>query len=133
MVPEVTAMIKGMNGFEMMNQLASIIDGHRWEELPRLLHQDFTCFYVHTGEHFDRDTWVRLNAEYPGFQRFVLEDCVGEATRAAGRAHVTAESEGRLNHFQVATFITVRNDLITDMTEVWTGVDETAPVGTRPT
>jgi len=62
----------------------------------------------------------------------VLEDCVGQAERAAGRAHVTAESEGQLNHFEVATFITVRNDLISDMTEVWTGVDEAAPVGTRP-
>ena len=121
-----------MDGPEMMNQLANVIDGHRWGDLPGLLHQDFSCFYVHTGEHFDRDAWVRLNAEYPGFQRFVLEDCVGEAQRAAGRAHVTAESEGQLHHFEVATFITVRNDLISDMTEVWTGVEEAAPAGTRP-
>ena len=62
----------------------------------------------------------------------MLEDCVGQAERDVGRAHVTAEIEGQLNHFEVATFITVRNDLISDMTEVWTGVDEAAPVGTRP-
>lgn len=62
----------------------------------------------------------------------MLEDFVGQAERAAGRARVTAESEGQLNHFEVATFITMRNDLISDMTEVWTGVDEAAPVGTRP-
>ena len=125
-------MLEVVNGSEMMKQLAGVIDGHRWEDLPGLLHPDFTCLYVHTGEHFDRDMWVRLNAEYPGFQRFVLEDCVGEAARAAGRAHVTGESEGRLLHFEVATFITLRNDLICDMTEVWTGVDEVAPVGARP-
>ena len=75
---------------------------------------------------------LRLNAEYPGFQGLVLEDYVGPAERAAGRAHVTAKSERQLHHFEVATFMPVRNDLISDMTEVWTGVDEAAPVGTRP-
>ncbi len=116
----------------MMKQLADVLDGHRWDDLPALLHRGFRCRYVHTGECFDRDTWVRLNAEYPGFQHFLLEDCVGEESRAAGRAHVTGESEGRLQHFEVATFITLRDGLIGDMTEVWTDVDEVAPSGTRP-
>ena len=131
-IPEAPAMIYPVNGSEMMNRLANVIDGHHWEDLAGLLHQDFSCRYVHTGEHFDRDAWVRLNAEDPGFQGFVLEDRVGQVERAAGRAHVTAESEGQLHHFEVATFITVRNDLISDMTEVWKGVDEAAPVGSRP-
>ncbi|MCY7288622.1 MAG: hypothetical protein LH624_10335, partial [Cryobacterium sp.] len=60
------------------------------------------------------------------------EDCVGDGDRAAGRAHVTGESEGQLQHFEVATFITVREGVIGYMTEVWTGVDEVAPVSTRP-
>jgi hypothetical protein len=80
----------------------------------------------------DRDTWVRLNAEYPGFQHFLREDCVGEESRAAGRAHVTSESEGCLQHVEVATFITLPAGLIDDMTEVWTDVDEVAQGGTRP-
>ena len=125
-------MIGPVNGSEMMNRLANVIDGHHWEDLPGLLHQDFSCRYVHTGEHFDRDAWVRPNVEYPEFQGFVLEDCVGQVERTAGRARVTAESEGQLHRFEVATFITVRNDLISDMTEAWTGVDEAAPVGSRP-
>ncbi|MGO4595807.1 nuclear transport factor 2 family protein [Leifsonia sp. 2TAF2] len=116
----------------MLKRLAKVIDEHRWNDLPALLHQDFSCRYVHTGERFDRDAWVRLNAEYPGFQRFVLEDSVGRAERAAGRAHVTADVDGQLQHFEVATFITVRDGLIAEMTEVWTGVDEEAPEGTRP-
>lgn len=116
----------------MMTQLASFIDDRRWGDLPALLHPGFRCRYVHTGESFDGDDWVRLNAEYPGFQHSVLEDCVGQGNRAAGRAHVTGESEGQLQHFEVATFITLRDGLIADMTEVWTGVDEAAPDGTRP-
>lgn len=115
-----------------MNQLADLIEGRRWDDLPALLHRDFCCRYVHTGETFDRDTWVRLNAEYPGFQHFVLEDCVSDGDRAAGRAHVTGESDGHVHHFEVATFITLREGVIGDMTEVWTDVAEAAPIGTRP-
>ncbi len=116
----------------MLHQLADIIEGRRWDDLPALLHEDFRCRYVHTGETFDRETWVRLNAEYPGFQHFVLEDCVSDGTRAAGRARVTGENDGRLQHFEVATFITLREGTIVDMTEVWTDVNEEPPIGTRP-
>lgn len=116
----------------MMVRLAEAIDEHRWGDLLGLLHPDFCCRYVHTGESFDRDTWARVNAEYPGFQRFVLEDCVGEGDRAAGRAHVTSESGGRVQHFEVATFITLRDGVVGDMTEVWTGVDDVAPFDKRP-
>lgn len=115
-----------------MQRMAGVMDSHNWEQLPGLLHPDFNCRYVHTGESFGRDEWVRLNAEYPGFKRFVLEDCVAAGDRAAGRAHVTALNQDRLQHFEVATFITVRDELILSMTEVWTDVDEVAPAGTRP-
>lgn len=86
---------------------------------------------MHTGEQFDRDGWVRLNAEYPGFERFVLEECVGSGQRAAGRAHVTAVADEQVQHFGVATFITVHDELITEMTEVWTDMNLAAPEGAR--
>ncbi|GAA2220562.1 hypothetical protein GCM10010413_09790 [Promicromonospora sukumoe] len=114
-----------------MERLAEVIDGHRWDELPSLLDPAFTCRYVHTGETFDGATWVRLNAEYPGFEHFRLEDCVVEGDRAVGRAHVTGVVDGVVQHFEVATFITVRDGLIVEMTEVWTDVDQVAPEGTR--
>ena len=116
----------------MMSRLAKVIDAHSWDELPGLLHDDFVCRYVHTGETFDRASWVRLNAEYPGFDRLILEDCVGAEVRAAGRSHVTGYRDGEIQHFEVATFITLREGLIADMTEVWTDVNEVAPAGTRP-
>lgn len=115
-----------------MERLAQVIDAHRWDELPALLHPEFVCQYVHTGETFDRESWVRVNAEYPGFQNFELLDRVAHHERAAGRAHVTGLSDGELQHFEVATFITVRDDLVVDMTEVWTDVDLSPPAGTRP-
>jgi hypothetical protein len=121
-----------VNGLHLLRLLADLIDGHRWDDVPRLLHEDFVCRYIHTGEEFDGDSWVRLNAEYPGFQHFVLEDCLGSADRAAGRAHVTAMADGRLHHFGVAVFLTVRDGLIVEITEVWTDIGAVPPEGVRP-
>ena len=121
-----------MTATEVMRRLAAVIDAHAWDRLPTLLHPDFSCRYVHTGERFDADTWVRLNAEYPDFKRFVLEDCLGTGDRAAGRAHVTGMRDGELQHFEVAMFLTVRDDLVVDLTEVWTSVGVAVEDGTRP-
>lgn len=113
--------------------MAQMINAHQWEKLSALLHPNFNCRYSHTGEVFDRDDWVRVNADYPGFQNYVLLDCVATAERAVGRARVTALLQGEVKSFEVATFITVRDGLIADMHEVWTDVDGVAPAGARPT
>lgn len=121
-----------MSATDLVQHLAEAIDSHRWDDLPALLHPGFSCRYVHTGELFDRDAWVRLNAGYPGFQHFTIEDCVGDGDRAAARAHVTAAGDDRVQHFEVATFVTVRDGLVAEMTEVWTDVEQSAPEDTRP-
>jgi hypothetical protein len=117
---------------ELMTRLCSLIDAREWDALPALLHDEFVCHYVHTGEMFDRNSWVRLNAEYPGFDHLVLADLVSSDTRAVGRCHVTAYVDGRLAHFEVATFVTVRDALISEIVEVWTDVTQTPPAGARP-
>ena len=121
-----------MTAQRLLRALAEVIDSHNWAALSGLLHEEFSCHYVHTGETFGAQAWVRLNAEYPGFQHFILRDCVADGDRAAGRFHVTALGEKGLQHFEVASFITVRDELIVNMIEVWTDVDEVAPAGTRP-
>lgn len=121
-----------MDASTMMRRLADVIDSRDWDGLPELLHNDFACRYVHTGEVFDRASWVRLNAEYPGFDHLVLQDYVGNGDRAAGRSHVTGFVDEKLQHFEVATFITLQDGLIVEMTEVWADVDAKAPEGTRP-
>jgi hypothetical protein len=55
----------------------------RLRTLTSLLDADFRCRYMHTGEEFDRDDWVRLNADYPGFQHFSLQDCLGSGGRTS--------------------------------------------------
>lgn len=120
-----------MDATTLLQTLTSTIDDRRWEDIPDLLHEDFVCCLVHTGETFDRDGWVRLNAEYPGFDRLVVEDLVAAGERAAARAHVTGWVDDRLAHFEVASFVTIREGLISELTEVWTDVGQTAPEGTR--
>ena len=122
-----------MDAADVMTRLAEVIDAHDWVTLPGLLHPDFTCRLVHTGEVFDAPTWVRLNADYPGFQRFVLEDLVASGDRAVGRARVTGTGpDGQELVFAVAGFLTAVDGLVRDLTEVWADVGQSPPPGARP-
>lgn len=122
-----------MDAATLLTRLAEVIDTHDWDGLPALLHPTFTCRLEHTGEVFDRDQWVRLNADYPGFQRLVVEDLVADGDRGVLRARVTGTGpDGSEQVFVVASFATVRDDRIAELTEVWTDVDQQAPEGTRP-
>jgi ketosteroid isomerase-like protein len=121
-----------MDARSVLSILCGVIDAHDWAGLAPLLADDFTCRYVHTGETFNRATWIQLNADYPGFDRMRLEDIVGDGDHAAARCHVTGETDGQLQHFEVATFVTTVDGRITTMTEVWANVDQSPPEGTGP-
>jgi predicted ester cyclase len=116
----------------LLTRLAELIDAHDWTALPGVLHPTFTCRLVHTGEVFDREAWVRFNADYPGFDRFHVEDRVVDGDRGVLRARVTGTGAGgeRLE-FAVASFATVRDGLLAELVEVWADVDQAPPAGTR--
>ena len=122
-----------MDAAALLTRLAEAIDAHDWAALPSLHHRDFTCRLVHTGEVFDRDAWVRFNADYPGFERMHVEDLVATGDRAVLRARVTGTSStGEELEFAVASFATVRDGLVAELVEVWADVDQRPPEGTRP-
>lgn len=123
-----------MDAAALLARLADVIDRHDWDALASLLHEDFTCRLVHTGEVFDREQWVRLNADYPGFERMHREDLVADGDRGVLRARVTGrDSDGEHLEFVVASFATVRDDLLAELVEVWADVDQQPPPDTRPT
>lgn len=66
-----------------------MIDAHDSVGLPAPFYDEFECRLMHTGETFGKDEGVRCNADYPEFERFVLEDVVAHGDRAVGRARVT--------------------------------------------
>ncbi len=116
-----------------LTRLVEVIDAHDWAGLPHLLHPDFTCRLVHTGEAFGKDAWVRFNADYPGFERMLVEDLVADGDRGVLRATVVGRSAaGDELRFAVASFATVRDGLLLELTEVWADVDQAPPDGTRP-
>jgi ketosteroid isomerase-like protein len=122
-----------MDAAALLTRLAAVIDSHDWAGLPDLLHADFTCRLVHTGEVFDKDGWVRFNADYPGFQRMLVDDLVAHGDRGVLRATVIGEGDaGADQRFAVASFATMRDGLISELVEVWADVDQPAPDGTRP-
>lgn len=121
-----------MDSRTALEELLLAIDARRWDALGQFLHPDFDCHYVHTGESFGAEAWIRLNADYPGFDRLIVEDLVGAGDAAAARSRVTSRHEGEAVHFACATFVKMRDGLICEMTEVWTDVNQIAPQGTRP-
>ena len=122
-----------MDTAALLTRLAAVIDAHDWDGLPALLHADFTCRLVHTGEVFAKEQWVRFNADYPGFERMLVDDLVADGDRGVLRATVIGRSEtGDEQHFAVASFATVRDGLVAELVEVWADVDQLAPAGTRP-
>lgn len=122
-----------MDPAALLTRLAAVIDAHDWDGLPALLHPDFACRLVHTGEVFDREQWVRFNADYPGFERMHVEDLVADGGRGVLRATVVGRGDaGEQLVFAVASFATVRDDLLVELVEVWADVDQEPPAGTRP-
>lgn len=122
-----------MDAAALLTRLGQVIDAHDWAALPSLLHADFTCRLVHTGEVFDRDGWVRLNADYPGFQRMHVEELVADGDRGVLRATVIGTAADRTDLvFAVASFGNVRDGLLHTLVEVWADVGQDAPDGTRP-
>ena len=121
-----------MDAAALLTRLAAVIDAHDWDGLPDLLHPEFTCRLVHTGEVFDKAQWVRFNADYPGFERMHLEDLVADGDRGVLRAKVVGRGDaGEELVFAVASFATVREDLLVALVEVWADVNQEPPAGTR--
>ncbi|GGB39101.1 hypothetical protein GCM10011492_32370 [Flexivirga endophytica] len=116
----------------LLRDLCSRIGACSWDTLGELLHPDFVCRYAHTAEILNGPEWVRLNAEYPGFQRLEVLDVVASGERAVARALIVGGPDSATQEFQVASFVTERDGLIAELTEVWTDVGEAPPEGARP-
>lgn len=118
----------GADAADLMHELWERIDAADWEGLARLLGPDFRAEYVHTGERFDRDAFVRLNREYPGRWRATVEEMLRDGPCAVTRARV---SDGDTTYF-VASFGEEKDGHLVRLVEVWADGDDRPPEGTRP-
>lgn len=120
-----------MDAGKVLSSLMRAIDEHRWNDLEQYLHPEFRCRLIHTGETFDRDSWIQFNADYPGFDGLTVEELVAAGDRAACRSHVTGRGDGGIEHFECASFASLRDGLIYELNEVWTDLGQVALPGTR--
>ena len=99
----------------LAHQFVTAVDRRDWEALSALVDESCTVLFVHDDRRMTGPEWVRFNADYPGRWSFVAEDIVATDTRAVVRARVFDEDKT----FHVASFLTVADGRITDLTEVW--------------
>jgi hypothetical protein len=107
----------------VLNDLWEMIETQQWDKIPDLLDPAVRVRYVHTGELFDVESYVRLNRDYPGRWHAAVHDMVGDGDRAVSRTRIYDEQQT----FWVASFATTRNGRITDMVEVWTEAGQQPP------
>ncbi|MGI9157130.1 MAG: hypothetical protein ACR2FG_10895 [Marmoricola sp.] len=102
------------NAMTLMTTLFSCLDERRWGDIPALLADDFLCTYTHTGERFDCDGFVRLNADYPVRVRLMVEQVLADGDQAVVRARVFNDEA-----HHVASFGTAADGLLVSLVEVW--------------
>jgi len=112
----------------VLRGLWAAIDARDWDDLAARLHPDFRAEYVHTGETFDRDSFVAINRDYPGAWRATVEDYLADGARAVTRTRVHNDEAALF----VASFGEVRDGLVASLIEVWADADATPPPEHRP-
>ena len=112
----------------VLERFWAAIDRRDWDALTDVLAPDLRVRYVHTGEVFTADEFVRVNREYPGEWAALVEELVVHGDRAVSRTRV---SDGSETYF-VASFAGVRDGMLSELTEVWTGSVDAPPADRRP-
>ena len=112
---------------QVLAGLWELIGAQQWDRMSDLLDPEVRISYVHTGEVFDREGFVRLNRDYPGSWQVDVLDMVGAGHRAVSRARL---SDGQETYW-VASFATARDGRITELTEVWTDGGQEPPPDRR--
>ena len=113
---------------DVLRGLWAAIDARDWDDLAARLHPGFRAEYRHTGETFDRASYVAINRDYPGTWRATVEDSLAAGSRAVTRTRVHNDEAA----FFVASFGEVRDGLVASLVEVWAESGATPPPETRP-
>ena len=112
----------------VLDDLWEMIEAQQWDKIPDLLDPAVRISYVHTGEVFDAESYVRINRDYPGRWHATVHDMVGDGDRAVSRTRIYDGEQT----FWVASFATIRDGRLTELVEVWTEEGQQPPPH-RPT
>ena len=112
----------------LLERFWAAIDRRDWDALTDVLAPDLRVRYLHTGEVFTADEFVRVNREYPGEWAALVEELVVHGDRAVSRTRVSNGSET----YFAASFAVVSDGMLAELTEVWTGSVDVPPADRRP-
>ncbi|HUC24188.1 MAG TPA: nuclear transport factor 2 family protein [Streptosporangiaceae bacterium] len=107
----------------VLEDLWEMTDAQQWDKISDLLDPAVRISYVHTGEVFDAESYVRLNRDYPGRWHAAVHDMVADGDRAVSRTRIYDGEQT----FWVASFATTRDGRITELVEVWTEAGQRPP------
>ncbi|WP_193606987.1 nuclear transport factor 2 family protein [Nocardioides lijunqiniae] len=100
----------------LLERYGAAVSGRDWAALAALLAPSFSATLLHTGERFDRDGFVALNADYLGDWVFHVDEVVDGGARSVLRSHTVLGEET----YHAASFAVAADGLLTELVEVWT-------------
>jgi SnoaL-like domain len=106
-----------MEPANVVRQFFELMQARRWTDAGCLLADDVHVEYTATGEKFDGDRFLAMNAEYPGVSELeiVVKEVIALGNRVAAQVVVHMGDES----FWCAGFYTVIDERISDGVEHW--------------
>lgn len=107
-----------MKPTEIVRALWDRLEARDWAGVRALLHDDFSCHLVASGEQFpSADAWVDFNHRYPGDWHIEVLRVVGDPAGDQAVSEVRVRIDDRVDY--AASFFTVDGDRLVNATEYW--------------
>jgi len=107
-----------MTTTETVHALWERLEARDWAGVRALLHDDFACHLVASGERFtSADAWIEFNRAYPGDWHIEVLRIVGDPGGDQAVSEVRVRIGDRIDH--AASFFTVDGGRLVAATEYW--------------
>jgi len=97
-------------------------DKQNWDNAAKLLHDDFTAYWITTNEKFSKTNFLLVNRNYPCKWNTKLKKY--DEIKNGGVSIVHVYSEESKYEFYVTTYYEFENELIKRIEEYWSTVED---------
>lgn len=103
---------------DIVKRFWNLMSRGMFEDAGKLMSENCVVFFPNTKEVFrGRDKYVKMNQKYPGRWIISIEKLLSNEDTVVSAANV--ESEDKSSSFYDTAFFTIRNNVITEITEYW--------------
>ena len=115
-------MKKNMSNEEIVKQFWQLFDTGQIDEAGELLHDDFICEWITTGEKFNKEQFIKVNKDYPLSWYTKLQQYYDVKNKGISIVHVYSdEAEAR---FYVTSIYEFKENSILRVEEYWATCEE---------